>query len=113
MALVLAGCPKHGSADHAALDQYVGVWESFGGGRITLEIVSGDVAVASIIDSDSEVFEVLSNAWVDGLFTYEYRVPSTGYEVREQVMYFDGEGLHVSWSNSAGTSGTEVFVKVE
>lgn len=118
--LTLSACPKKGGgnaieAGGNALGDcspLAGVWmESEDIGQTTtIQCVSNKPAVVSVIDSDGEAFVVRRSGVENGRFTWDYNVPSTGYEVHIEVTSQEGDTLYTEWRN-ANADGTETLYR--
>jgi hypothetical protein len=110
MMFALTACPKGGSGDGTGL---AGIWADEGGGqRTTISMVSGQPTVTSIIDADGEKFEVRRSGYQGGNYSWDYHVPSTGYDVHIQVNALNGDRMETTWSNHV-SSGDEALVRLQ
>ncbi len=112
---MLAACAKVPLHAEKA-PQLAGEWVDGGGMVVTLVEDKGVVTVASIIDSDKEVFELQRSEWTEsGHFEFEYLVPSTEYQVTIHIDEIKPDSLPHGWNNIApdGTTaeGTDVFTR--
>lgn len=91
-----------------------GVWED-GDTRTrhTLAVENGSVAVTRIVDGDGEVFRLRKIRWDGHALRWSYYVPSTSYVVDLATDSLLGDTLWCSWSNQAGASGSQSFLRVE
>ncbi|HEY1405954.1 MAG TPA: hypothetical protein VF857_05035, partial [Spirochaetota bacterium] len=62
--------------------------------------------VVSIIgpsdDGTGEKMEILQSEWKDGVLTWRYHVPSTGYTVDFKTVSVNGDELKTEWANDDG-----------
>jgi hypothetical protein len=109
---LLTACPKPAptaEVDRALARHLAGTWARASGAQVLITYADRKHAVQSIVDSDSEVFQVMRSGWTSEGFTWDYLVPSTGYQVHVIVVAADSENLHTRWSNDHGGSGTEIL----
>ncbi len=103
------GGPVKLSAEERTL---IGVWEDDSGGAVTTIRESDDgIAVVSVIDSDGEVFPIQHFDFKDGVFTWTFSVPSTGYVVRSETTQITQDVVYVSWMNQH-TAGPDVMRRI-
>jgi hypothetical protein len=113
--VLTAGCgnkkPTTGPTDNAADAELIGTWFEDDGAKTIITLVDGQAKVTSIIDGDTEVFTVKRSGWDGGSFTWDYHVPSTGYNVHIVVQGIEGKVMTTSWSNDHDANGYETLTK--
>jgi|GEM_PF-1511184 len=65
--------------------------------------------MSAIDQDDNEHFVILSQSWSNGVLTWEYYVPSTGYTVSNRSTGVSGNVMNYDWSNDHGNSGSGVM----
>ncbi|MCB9744279.1 MAG: hypothetical protein H6740_16900 [Alphaproteobacteria bacterium] len=104
LTLTLACAGKHAPKN---ANEYVGDWTQ--GGAVTTIAQDGRrLEVVSIVDSDGETFEVRGTSYEGGVLSWDYHVPSTGYDVHIEVTSLEGDLLCASWRNAHST-GDECY----
>ena len=113
--LFLAGCPNGGStpavsaaAETAfAPEALVGTWKDEGDATY---IIDPGPTMRSVVDYEGESFEIQSQGWIPGAYTWTYLVPSTGYVVTMKISSVEGDVASSTWSN-ANDSGSETLMR--
>lgn len=113
---VLTGCPKAGELGPAARARWTrdleGTWVDERGGRFEIDRFSkGRPFVVYVLDQEGEVFQLGESGFVEGAFTFDYTVPSTGFHVTFRVVDVDGDDLTVAWRNDRGMEGTKAYTR--
>lgn len=112
LAAVLSACAAAGPAAPALDARLFGVWTDEGGATTTIG-PGPDGYTIGVVDYDDEVFEMVSTTYADGVLTWTYDVPSTGYRVTHRTTSVAADRVELAWENSAGGSGTDTLTRVE
>jgi hypothetical protein len=83
----------------------------------TIEKTSDGFTVTSVVEqgegSASEAMEIRSSVWQDGVLSWSYFVPSTGFLVYFKTVRLNGNNLEIEWTNKDGAgvtkTGTEIL----
>jgi hypothetical protein len=98
--LFAAGCrPVQSFVPGYTPKQLVGTWEDNSGQLTEISRSGGRAVVTSIVDYDGEEFVLQESGVDEGMFHWQYRVPSTGYVVEIWVESIDGDVAQTLWSN--------------
>jgi len=108
---LLPACASSGPSGPDLDARLLGVWADEGGARVTISPGDGGYAVG-VVDSDGEVFDVVSVTWDGATLVWVYDVPSTGYRVRHETTAITQGRLDVRWENEFD-SGTDTLTRVE
>ena len=112
LAGVLSACASTGPQGPALDERLLGVWTDEGGATVTIS-AGADGYEVGVVDSDGEAFEVTSVVYADGVLTWVYDVPSTGYTVTHRTTTIAPDRIGLAWENQAGASGTDSLARVE
>jgi hypothetical protein len=93
--------------------ELAGVWEDpETHNLITIKMTDGKPAVVSIIDNDdSEKLIVQRSSFENGILSFSYKVPSTGYIVDIVSTSLNAQGLNYLWDNSHA-KGKDMLVRM-
>ena len=112
LAAVLSACASSGPVAPDLDERLFGVWTDEGGAVTTIAPGADGYAIG-VVDTDDEVFDVVSTTFADGVLTWTYHVPSTGYRVTHRTTAIAQDLVELAWDNSAGGSGTDTLTRVE
>lgn len=115
--LVVSNPPKPSTYSIANNESYEididGVWEATSGSdageRITIRRRGNNYVVVSYIDSDGEVFKILSSSYSGGVLKWSYLVPSTGYELSFEVDKFNRNKFIAAYSGRSELLSNVVY----
>ena len=107
----LFSAPQNGISSDG--NELIGVWEDpETHNLITIKQVNGKPSVVSIIDNDDmEKMTIELSSFENGVLSYRYKVPSTGYVVSCSSTSLDKKGLNYKWANQ-NANGTDVLVRM-
>lgn len=111
LASCAAGCPKSGDLSPAAQKSLVkglsGVWAADDGSRhYFLEFTSKEVVVQQIVQDGGEPCQVDRYGVIDGVFEYDFTVPSTSRKVHVRIVEVTPTALHATWRDDTDATGT-------
>ena len=109
---LLPACASSGPAAPDLDPRLLGVWADLDGATHTISLVDEGYAVG-VVDSDGEVFDVVSVTYADSTLTWTYDVPSTGYTVTYVTTSIRQDEITARWENQTGASGDEVLTRQE
>lgn len=110
--VLLPACASSGPAAPDLDPRLIGVWADLDGATHT--ITAGDDGYeVGVVDSDGEVFDVVSVIYADSALTWTYDVPSTAYTVTYVTTSITADEITARWENQTGASGDEVLTRVE
>lgn len=112
--LLVTGCPHRTSpgagARRSVAAALEGDWVDDTGARYRVVRLHPDEPVVTyVVDPGGEPLDVVRQGWVDGHFTFTYRVPTTGFEVTLTVVEARDDGVQVHWQNDRGQVGTDAL----
>ena len=110
VALVLPACASSGPAVPTLDERLVGVWIDLD--DVTHTISAGaDGYEVEVVDADQEVFNVVTVTYEEGVLSWTYNVPSTGYTVTYRTTSIGEDEISARWNNQTGASGDETLVR--
>lgn len=103
---LLPGCRKSARSSLPEQDAaLIGVWLDDVRMKTTIASDGQRARVSHIVDSDGEIFPVVSSGWTPDGFVYVYDVPSTGYVVTITVHTVEEDTMAFDWSNRTPDGG--------
>ncbi|MBI4955871.1 MAG: protein kinase [Myxococcales bacterium] len=112
--------PEQRKADELAnaVRLLTGDWEDSSTAYRTVTRVAltdGRPAVVAVWEREgsTEIFQVRSTTFEQGVLRWSYYVPSTGYTVSHEVLSVTAAGLRTHWTNNWGGSGDTDLVRTE
>lgn len=108
----LSACASTAPAGPDLDERLLGVWVDEGG-AVTTIAAGADGYEIGVVDTDGEVFDITATTYADGVLTWVYDVPSTGYTVTHTTTDITADRVGLAWENQTGASGTDTLTRRE